>query len=544
MKVTQLFENKSYLYEGLDSSALRTVKLWESVGRQIVEADLTANQIQQLFQQVEKDSTAAGGNRTLLGKGKDVGGAVKSAYDDLVSKVQNSGPMKDIDAKYDQAAEKLKQATGGDNGVMKYVEKYRKFAKEHPIAQSLIYSALIAAAGISGVGAGGAAALGLLKMTDKLLQGEKFSTAVGKGIATGATAFAAGQVGKALQGGDQVPGSIPGSKDVVQWSRNGIPFSANVDHGKVIGDIVFAGQTISPTDPNYAEAAKAFLSAAGKEGMLGATKDIGGAAASFSGFKSESILQSKNLSILEVRAVIGSVAIVEGDIWNAVKSGAKGVAGAVADKAKTVGHNLTTKVTADKLQSAWTAAGSPTDSEAVKQIITGTGVDAGVVDKVYAELQIPTNTAPPADAQPADATQSPPADAQPADATQSPPANAQQTPGTQPSSTGGTITKTPTGQIHTANPNNPNQPSPPADAQPTPTTTQTQPSGGALSKVGNFIKGIPAAITGAAGSAVGGFVGGMKRGYQSQATENIENRLSVTDEGNLQFESKFLGKKI
>jgi hypothetical protein len=33
---------------------------------------------------------------------------------------------------------------------MKYVEKYRTFAKAHPIAQGIIYSALIAAAGISG----------------------------------------------------------------------------------------------------------------------------------------------------------------------------------------------------------------------------------------------------------------------------------------------------------------------------------------------------------------------------------------------------------
>ena len=65
--------------------------------------------------------------------------------------------MQNFDQIYDQAAAKLKQATGGDQGVMQYVEKYRKFAKEHPIAQSFIYAALIAAAGISGAGAGGAA---------------------------------------------------------------------------------------------------------------------------------------------------------------------------------------------------------------------------------------------------------------------------------------------------------------------------------------------------------------------------------------------------
>jgi len=198
-----LLENRSYLYEGLTLTEVRSVKLWETAGNKICEATLTADQIQQLFQQVEQGATAAGGNRTLIGQGKDVATAVNAAWEDLKTKVQNSGPVQNIDAQYDQAAEKLKQATGGDAGVMQYVEKYRKFAKEHPVAQSLIYAALIAAAGISGAGVGGAAALGLLKMTDKLLQGEKFSSAAYAGAKTGAMAYGAGQVGKALQGGDQ-----------------------------------------------------------------------------------------------------------------------------------------------------------------------------------------------------------------------------------------------------------------------------------------------------------------------------------------------------
>ena len=165
-----------YLYEGLNPSEISSVKLWESAGHKILEAQLTTSQIEQLFQQIEA------GSRTFLGKGIDAANAIKKAYDDLVSKVQNSGPVKNADALYDQAAAKLKQSTGGDQGVMKYVQKYRDFAKAHPIAQSLIYSALIAAAGITGAGLGGAVALGLFKMVDKLLQGEKLSTAVGKEI--------------------------------------------------------------------------------------------------------------------------------------------------------------------------------------------------------------------------------------------------------------------------------------------------------------------------------------------------------------------------
>jgi hypothetical protein len=53
-----------------------TYRLWESVGRKIVEAQLTPAQIQQVFQQVEQGATAAGGNRTAVGQVKDVGSAV------------------------------------------------------------------------------------------------------------------------------------------------------------------------------------------------------------------------------------------------------------------------------------------------------------------------------------------------------------------------------------------------------------------------------------------------------------------------------------
>jgi hypothetical protein len=155
MKITSIInEDRSYLYEGLSKSDTQLVKLWENAGNVLKEYAMTPDQINKLFQTVEKNATTAGDNRTLLGRGKDAASAVNQAWETLKDKVQNSGPVKNIDAMYDTAAEKLKQATGGDQGVMTYVQKYRDFAKAHPIAQSLIYSALIAAAGISGAGLG------------------------------------------------------------------------------------------------------------------------------------------------------------------------------------------------------------------------------------------------------------------------------------------------------------------------------------------------------------------------------------------------------
>ena len=63
------------------------------------------------------------------------------------------------------------------------------------------------------------------------------------------------------------------------------------------------------------------------------------------------------------------------------------------DWLKTKAKNLTTKVTADKLNSAWQKAGSPMDSEAVAKVLADAGVNPDVVKKVYTDLKIPATGA-------------------------------------------------------------------------------------------------------------------------------------------------------
>lgn len=63
------------------------------------------------------------------------------------------------------------------------------------------------------------------------------------------------------------------------------------------------------------------------------------------------------------------------------------------DWLKTKAKNLTTKVTADKLNSAWKKAGSPTDSEEVAKMLAAAGVSNDVVKKVYTDLKIPAPAA-------------------------------------------------------------------------------------------------------------------------------------------------------
>lgn len=367
---------RSYLYEGLDNSSKKSMLLWESAGRAIAEAQLTPQQITQLFQQVEKDATAAGGNRTLIGKGKDVTSAVNQAYQNLKGKVENSYTMQYFDQKYEEAAAKLKQATGGDQGVMQYVEKYRTFAKAHPLAQSLIYSALIAAAGFSGAGAGGAAALGLLKMTDKLLQGEKFSSAAIKGAETGAMAYGASKVGDMFRGGDSTTAQTSTTQQSTTGMQSALP----------TGDLIPPGilERFPPGQFEYVQNGDYYevFDAVGNK---------------MANFTVDSMNESQHFSTDQITALFGHVVIAEG-LWDKFKTNVLGkpeereevkqqfkqgvakVAGAIGQQAQRIGTNITTKITADKLQRAWKSAGSPTESSAVQQFLVSQGIDAGIVD--------------------------------------------------------------------------------------------------------------------------------------------------------------------
>ena len=397
--------HKEYLYEGLDHSRKNTAMLWESAGRKIMEAELTADQINQLFAAVEKGATDAGGNRTMLGKGKDAAEAVNKAWEDLKTKVQNSGPIKNVDSAYDSAVAKIEAGLGGpDNAVNKVIQKYRQFAKEHPIAQGLIYSALIAAAGISGAGLGGAAVLGLLKMTDKLLQGEKFSSAAYSGAKTGAMAYGASKIGDMIRGkpeADMSPDDIKAAADsVAPVSDQGLDASLmqknadmmksaakNAYHdgtpldavGNMSAATARAAKNLSPEQLN-------FLTNLGKNGTKMVIQDNGLWYQTADGTM-EVLRGTSKVGVEQMLAIAQAAgkqalkqsykdtrpALTEAQIDKLIYIASrvklnegpldaiKGAAGKAVDWAKTKGHNLTTKVTADKLKQAWTKAGSPTE---------------------------------------------------------------------------------------------------------------------------------------------------------------------------------------
>ena len=71
-----------------------------------------------------------------------------------------------------------------------------------------------------------------------------------------------------------------------------------------------------------------------------------------------------------------------GVLSNLKKQIGKGVT-ALGAKAKQVGTNITTKVTADKLMKAWNKAGKPTDSVQIAQFLTGQGIDGAVLQQGF-----------------------------------------------------------------------------------------------------------------------------------------------------------------
>ena len=97
-------------------------------------------------------------------------------------------------------------------------------------------------------------------------------------------------------------------------------------------------------------------------------------------------------------------------LGGALKKGAKAAGGAIAKGAKAAGgaisgaaKQVTTKVTAEKLMSAWKKAGSPTDSAEVYDVIKGLGVADDVIKGTYdsMKIEVPAKTdAPDADADP------------------------------------------------------------------------------------------------------------------------------------------------
>lgn len=382
----------------------RTYKLWESAGNKLVEAQLTADQISQLFTNIEQSSTAAGTNRTGLGKAKDATTAVNNAWKDLKTKISNSGPVKGFDQKVSDVLSKIGMGASDPefNGqVTGWVKKYRDFANKYPMAQQAILGTLIAIAGITGAGVGGAAAIGLLRTADQLIQGKRFSSAAYSGAKAGAAAYAAGKIGDFAK--DKLGGGASDAIDAAQTSGDAAKVGKAVKaSGKVAKT---AARTFKPKMEYVNGELIDITQTPGFKNIM--AKYPNGGKGAYELALKMGAHQARGGTISEATIALIFTRIDEG-LWDTIKG-----------KAAQVGKNLTTKVTADKLMSAWKKAGSPTDHIELWKLLVANNVPETLIKSTFSSMGIGGKKkaasqvgAQPAQAEPAATTQ--PAQAKPA----------------------------------------------------------------------------------------------------------------------------------
>jgi len=189
-----LTQDQKEIVEGIYNDfepLIRTVSLLEQT--------LTADQIKQLFANIEQGATAAGGNRTMLGKGKDVATKANDIINNVGKWLQNTTPVQAFDQKFEDLKASIKQKLGGDDSkIVGGLQKLGELAKENPGKTAAIVGILTAIAAVAGGPVGGAIAGQVLRGSVELLKGEKLSTAVGKGVKTAVLGFIAGSVAEKL----------------------------------------------------------------------------------------------------------------------------------------------------------------------------------------------------------------------------------------------------------------------------------------------------------------------------------------------------------
>jgi len=224
MRIENLIENNNHrqiLRESCDGLTLEQRRIVEGIYNEfvpLIEATLTADQIKQVFGELEKQSVAGGANRTAVGAGVDVAKKANEVINNVGKWLQNTTAVKMMDQKF----EKLKNDINTkfpDSKLLDGISDLGIWMKENPGKSAAIIGVLTALASLAGGPVGGAIAGQVLRGAAELIKGEKLSTAIGKGIKTAAYGAIAGWlldgIGDWLEGlraevvpYDKVPGLV------------------------------------------------------------------------------------------------------------------------------------------------------------------------------------------------------------------------------------------------------------------------------------------------------------------------------------------------
>jgi len=429
----------------------------------LMEVALAPDQVKQLLKSIETTAGEMGQNRTLAGKAVDTAGEITDKVKDLWfnklgGALQQSGPVQAFDKKY----EEIKNKIAAENPKLaEAFGKYKQFADNNPKLQKFLLMVATSAAaalglavvggasaGIAATGLGVGAATAIVQIADRLLKGEKASTAIGRGATAGIVAglTAAGvkaasemfnSIVDAFKPGDQYADVLLGNppKQVRISAEDAEMLSklhnnaASQMKGQDLADIL-AGGEMAPGLDKYLETAAEVAQRASDPAYQQAIADAAGAAldttvgldilqanaaeaaktiapiagavagqkAGAAGEKKESYyVQHRPLSEGQVYLLLKRVSqqeqLTEGPM-DLLKKGA----GAVGKGLSTVGKQITNKNTYEKLWASWKLEGSPTDSEELAQFLKGQDVSDEVIAKVYTDMKLPAPGSAPGEA--------------------------------------------------------------------------------------------------------------------------------------------------
>jgi len=385
----------------------------------LIEASVDPSQIKTIFAQVEKQSSESGKNRTVLGKSKDFVSLVNTTINNVGKWLQDTTPVKAFDQKFENLKRSVQQKFGDDSKVISGVKTLGELAKKHPIKTAAIIGVMTVIASLASGPFGGAIAGQILRGTAELLKGEKLSTAIGRGMKTAAFGYLAANVIAEL--GDWLSGIRAnivydentakvsfGARTEIRgpnysWTKtiSGVAVRVTKEDAEFINTLMDTLENGRPEEkvaafdsldvlatnirtPEYIKNLRElgvqsinndelyqFMQTASK-GLQAASQ---GAAASSGNKKAN---ESKDLNYKKLFYIVEQKTLVEGPMSDTIQQSAK----SLASKIGTAGKNLTTKVTADKLYSAWQKAGSPTDVAELQNFLKNQGIDDTIIQDV------------------------------------------------------------------------------------------------------------------------------------------------------------------
>lgn len=184
----------------------------------LLEADLTPQQIQDIFSNAEKVSKEQGTGLTALGKaGKvtaDVTNKIKKEIDTLLKQAADSKPVANFDQQFEKLKVQLKnqvKSVPGGQKLISGVDKWADFAKDNPAKSAFIIGAMTSLLAFASGGIMSGAAIGFfLKLANNTIKGDKLSVAMAKGVKGAAIGALAGGLSDII--GDLVP---PDVEDII-----------------------------------------------------------------------------------------------------------------------------------------------------------------------------------------------------------------------------------------------------------------------------------------------------------------------------------------